>query len=147
MYLKLNLRHRWIKLTQLYLKIKGRPYGFGQSLGRPIVPGQFVIFFLVGRKKLERSDNYFCPLSWIFLSSLDIRDWTKNSREWTKKLSCLWDGIIFFWPTKKNEKLTGQLVGQGDWPKPHGRPYNAQCFFRLNKVPVQAMLAFQTSSG
>ena len=30
-----------------------------------------------------------------------------------KKLSCLWDGSIFFWSTKKNEKLTGQLVGQG----------------------------------
>ena len=24
----------------------------------------------------------------------------------------LWDGTIFFWPTKNNNKLTGQLVGQ-----------------------------------
>ena len=24
----------------------------------------------------------------------------------------------FFWPTQKNEKLTGQLVDQRDWPKP-----------------------------
>ena len=36
---------------------------------------------------------------------------------------------IFFWPTQKNEKLTGQLVGQRDWPKPHGCPSRDQTFF------------------
>ena len=40
------------------------------------------------------------------------KDWTRNSREWTKKMSCLWDGTIFFWPTKKNEKWTRKLAGQ-----------------------------------
>ena len=27
-----------------------------------------------------------------------------------KELTSLWDETIFFWPTKKNEKLTEQLV-------------------------------------
>ena len=89
-------------------------------------------FFWSAKKKLTHLRDRT-----IFLSSLDIKewpiskkDWTKSSRVWTKKsregikkLSGLWDGIIFFWSTKENEKLTRQLVAQRDWPKPHGRPF------------------------
>ena len=32
----------------------------------------------------------------------------------------------FFWSTKKNEKLTRQLVYQRDWQKVHGRRYHLQ---------------------
>ena len=39
-------------------------------------------------------------------------------------MSGLWDWTIFFGLTQKNEKLTGQLVRQRDWPKPHGHPYS-----------------------
>ena len=64
---------------------------------------QFMIFF--GRPKWN------CPLSGtgqFFLSTLLI-------------FFCPVHWTIFFWLTKKNEKLTRQLVSQRDWPKPHGQ--------------------------
>ena len=36
----------------------------------------------------------------------------KKFKRVDKKMSCLWDGTIFFWPTKKNEKWTRKLAGQ-----------------------------------
>ena len=91
---------------------------------------QFLIFFGWPKKKLtclrDRTIIFFVH-SLDLLSSLDIRewpifkkDWTKNSREWTKKIILSLKQDNFLLANQKNEKLTGQLVSQRDWPKPHG---------------------------
>ena len=47
----------------------------------------------------------------IYVSNFinDALIWTKNSKERTKRSET---GQFFLWPTKKNEKLTGQFIGQ-----------------------------------
>ena len=90
---------------------KGCPCG--QSLGQPIVQSKIDwsqrldIFFV-------HILDLFCPVEILENDQFSKKDWTKNSREWTKKLSGLSDGTIFVWPTKKYEKLTRQLVSQRD---------------------------------
>ena len=73
--------------------------------------GQFITF-LVGPKKFTRLKDRAICFGYSLLSILDIREcpifkkhWTKNSREWTKKMSSLWDRTIFFWPTKKTRTI------------------------------------------
>ena len=88
---------------------------------------QFLIFW--GRpKRLThfRDWTFFCLLSWLFcqLWILESEQFSKkagkkNSREWTKKCPVSEIGQFSFGGLK-NEKLTGQLVSQRDWPKPHG---------------------------
>ena len=81
-------------------------------------------FFLVGLKKLTRlrDQTIFLSTLLIFLSSLDIREWPIFKKDWT------WNSRVdkkrdnFLLADQKNEKLTGQLVGWRDWPKPYGRP-------------------------
>ena len=52
--------------------------------------------------------SFFLKIGHSLISRLD----KKNQESGQKKLSGLWDRSICFWPTKKNKKLTGQLVGQ-----------------------------------
>ena len=87
-------------------------------------------FFGVGQKDWPILETgHFFVYSLDFLSTLDIREWTifkkgwkKNSRDWTKKCPVSEIGQFSFGGSK-NEKLTGQLVSQRDWPKPHGRHF------------------------
>ena len=74
-----------------------RPCGLGHSLGQPIVRSISHLFWSAPKKLSHLRDKT------IFLSSLDNRewpifkkDWTKNSREWTKKIvqSLRWDNFL-----------------------------------------------------
>ena len=81
-------------------------------------------FFFVGQKNWPVSETgHFFVHSFDFLSSLDIRewpifkkDWTKNSREWTKKkLSGLWDRTFSFgWPKKMRNWQDNWLAKKTD---------------------------------
>ena len=73
--------------------------------------GQFITF-LVGPKKFTRLKDRAICFVYSLLSILDIREWPIFKKEWTKKMSGLWDRTIFIWPTKKIEKFTGQLVSK-----------------------------------
>ena len=102
------------------LQHEGRPCGFGQSLG------QFLIFFFVGQKDFVQSQRlvrFFLSTLWIFLSRLWLEgdQFSKMSEQKSTPVS---QTGPFFWLTKRNEKLTKQLDGQRNWPKPHGRPYS-----------------------
>ena len=71
--------------------------------------------FFCQRKKnwpVSETGQFFVHCLDFFLSSLDIREWPIFKKDWTKRSSGLWDQTIFLWPTKKNEKLTGQLVAK-----------------------------------
>ena len=69
---------------------------------------------------VSETGQFFFPLSWIsFVQSFLkighplIRDWTKKIKKADKKtFSSLWDWTLFLLADPKNEKLTGQLVGQ-----------------------------------
>ena len=95
---------------------------------------QFLIF-LVGQKELthswDRTINFFVQSR---LTNFQKKDWTKNSTK-TIVRSPGWDN--FHLADQKNEKLTRQLVGQRDWPKQHGLPYN-EWNYRVNfgQLPV-----------
>jgi len=62
-----------------------------------LLADQLAIFHLFGQPKKigpsQRLDNFFLSAFLIFLSCLDIREgpilkkeWTKNSKEWTKEI-------------------------------------------------------------
>ena len=96
--------------------------------------------FLVKQKKI-------CPVSDIFVHSLEFfvqsfsknekltgrlvgpetdqnhifkKDWTKNSREWTKKI---WYWTNFSLVDQKKWEIDRTIGRPRDWPKPHGRDF------------------------
>ena len=120
--------HYEIYALSFYRSLKSRPCGFGQSLGRPIVRSishffwstkekfvQYQIFFVHSLEFFVQSflKMWFWSVSWPTNCPINFsffeKDWTKNSREWTKISE---SGQIFFCFTKKIEKQTGQLVDQ-----------------------------------
>ena len=80
-----------------------------------LLADQLATFHLFGQPKKigssQRLDNFFYLLSWVFLSSLDIREWPifkkdgkKNSKVWTKEIvwSLRRDNFLLF-DQKKSE--------------------------------------------
>ena len=115
--------------------LKGRPCGIGQSLWLTNCPVNFWNLW-VGQKKTifqsQRPDIFFVHSLEFFVQSFLkighslISRLDKKSREWTKKLSGLWDRSIIFWTTKKKWEIDWTIGRLRDWPKPHGR---LSCFF------------------
>ena len=78
-------------------------------------------FFLVNQRKICPVSDLFCSLSWIFCpvffenvvlvsllaDQLSGQDWTKNSREWTKKI-CYWTNFSLV-DQQKNCPVSGNL--------------------------------------
>ena len=68
---------------------------------------QYQIFFVHSLEFFVQSflKMWFWSVSWLTNCPVNFsffeKDWTKNSRERTKKI---WDCTNFFWSTKKNEK-------------------------------------------
>ena len=60
-----------------------------------------------------------CPVNFLFFK----KDWTINSREWTKKI---WDWTNFFLVHQKKWEIHRTIGRPRDWPKPHGRDLRYQ---------------------
>ena len=99
-----------------------------------LLADQLAIFHLFGKPKKigpsQRLDNFFYLLSWFFFQSRYSRGTNFQKRldkefKRVDKRNCLVSEtgeFSFVWA--KKVKLTVQLVGQRDWPKPHGRLSN-----------------------